>query len=146
MDGTEVDRASDVTPSPVPLLPERFNMLLQSKHFTASIADIDVVKSLYRKIFATLCDKDTIMYTYHWGPSELEQFLPVLRKMHKLNGMSLLKFNAGRLGARLTEEIEANFKGKPGHYVDFEFYRDTGSDTGGWTKFKEGRWAPWNPS
>ena len=45
---------------------------MESKHFTQKTADVNVVKNLYRKIFPTLCQKDTEMHVYgHNWASEI---------------------------------------------------------------------------
>ena len=68
----------------MPLLPSKFERLLDTKVFTQRGADVPMVKSLYRKIFPTLCKKGTVMVVRGWGERELLQFLPVMRKMNNL--------------------------------------------------------------
>merc|ERR1712216_1093574 len=101
--------------TPVPLLPERFNKILDDQVFATHNYDMDFVKSLYQRVFPTICGKNTRMVMTGWSEVELESFLPVLEKMHKLTELELHRSSILALDDRLKKSIEDCFAGKVGH-------------------------------
>merc|ERR1711943_97779 len=101
--------------SPLPLLPDKFNAVLEGKVFTQRSADLNMVKALYRNIFATLCSKDSEMQVFSWSETELEDFLPVLELMPKLNILTLWYSSVSSLREDLKLAVERNFGGKANH-------------------------------
>lgn len=121
--------------TPVPLLPQRFNELLESKHFTQRGVDREMVKSLYARIFPTLCAKDSRMVVYSWGEADLEEFLPVLLRMPKLSKLWLRYSPITALPEELKVALETHFQGKAQHGL--EIFDSSNNITMALTK---GRW------